>query len=284
MRPVDRSSQGLLAAHPGPHPGQQPEAVTQAVEDLGQRHHAHARRRQLDPKGQTVQAVTDLAHGGGVVNADAEIGPGQPRTVDEEFDRFVRERQRRHPPGRFAGHPDRLTARREDRQLRAGAQERDDEFGARVEQVLAVVEHEEHRTVTEEPRKCVGCGAARLVREAERPDRRYRHHLGIGDRREIDEPHIAVELGCRLGGDLHRQPGLTDAARAGQGHQPVLGQGLDHVVRQGDATHEPRQLHGKAIGNDAAGGAQRRKLDVQVRMTHLRHPFGAGKIAELMGA
>ena len=127
-------------------------------------------------------------------------------------------------------------------------------------------------------------GTARLVRQAERAQHRYRHHLWIGHRREIHKPCPTAELGRRLCGDLHRQPRLTDTARAGQGHQPVFGQELAHVVDLRGATDETRQLHRKSVRCNVIGPCKRRELDPQVGMAQLRHAFGAGQIAEPMGA
>ena len=57
MRPVHRGAQGLLAAHRGARtPGQQPEPVMQAVEDLGQRQRTNPCCGQLDRERHPVQA------------------------------------------------------------------------------------------------------------------------------------------------------------------------------------------------------------------------------------
>ena len=179
--PVDRRPQRLFATQRGRRTvGLQPEAVPQAVEYLGQRHHPHSRRRELDPQGQTVQTSADFAHGSGVGGGDTGVGPSQPRAVDEELDRFVGERQRRHPPGQLAGHPDRRTAGSQNRQPGARAQERVGQYTTRVDQVLTIVQHHQRVPVADESHERVHRGAARLVREAERAQHRYRDHLGIG--------------------------------------------------------------------------------------------------------
>ena len=61
----------------------------QAVADLGQRQHAHPRRRQLDRQRHAVEASADLRRGGGVVVGEAEIGADPSRTVVEQLDRLV---------------------------------------------------------------------------------------------------------------------------------------------------------------------------------------------------
>ena len=283
--PVDRRPQSLFTTHRGRRTvGLQPESVPQAVEDLGQRHHPHSRRRELDPQGQTVQTSADIAYGSGVGGGDTEVGPSQPRAVDEELDSFVGERQRRHPPGQLAGHPDRRTAGSQNRQPGARAQERVGQYTARVDQVLTIVQHHQRVPVADESHERVHRGAARLVRKAERAQHRYRDHLGIGHRREIHKPHPTAELCRRLLGDLRRQPRFTDTAGTGQGDQPVIGQKLTHVVDLRGAADKARQAGRKTMRRNVIGSVKRRELDPQVGMAQLRYAFRTRQIAELMGA
>ena len=43
----------------------------------------------------------------------------------------------------------------------------------------------------------------------------------VADRGQLDHPHAVRKLSGHLGADLERQPGLADAADAGQRDQPV---------------------------------------------------------------
>ena len=135
----------------------------QAVDDLGQRQRAHPRRRQLDRQRHPVQAPTDLGHGGGVVVGDGEVGPGQSGAVGEQLDGVVGQRQRGHLPHRFARHAERLAARGEHGQPRRGTEQGDDQLRARLEQVLAVVQHQQHLAVTKVPQQGVHRRATRLI-------------------------------------------------------------------------------------------------------------------------
>jgi hypothetical protein len=65
----------------------------QTVDDLGQRHDAHPRCRELNRQRHPIQAATDLCHGTGIIVVDSEAGPGQTGTVSEQFDCFVGQRQ-----------------------------------------------------------------------------------------------------------------------------------------------------------------------------------------------
>ena len=224
VRPIHRGPQRLLAAHRGARtPGQQPEAVMQAVADLDQRQDAHPRRRQLDRQRHAVEAPADLRRGGGVLIGEAEIGPDLARAVGEQLDRLVGQRQRRHPPTHLATNPDRLTARRHKAHRRAAAQQGNNQRGTCVQQMLTVVQHQQHPTVADKPQQRVHRGAARLVGQAQRADHRDRHDIGIGDRRQIDQPHPAGESTGDLGRQLHRQARFTDTACAGERHEPVVG-------------------------------------------------------------
>jgi hypothetical protein len=128
-----------------------------------------------------------------------------------------------------ARNADRLTTRSQQRQPRRGTQERDDEVRARVEQVLAVVQHHQHLTVANKPQQRVHRGAARLVGHAQRAGHRDRHHAWMGDRRQIDIPDTVTELGRDASRDLNRETGLAGAAGTGQGHQPVVDEQLLQV-------------------------------------------------------
>ena len=236
----------------------------QAIADLGQRQHPHPRRRQLDRQRHAVEAPADLRRGGRVVVGDFEGGPSKAGAVGEQLDRLVGQRQRRHPPAHLAGHPDRLTTGRHQRHRRAAAQQGNGERRGRVEQMLTVVQHQQHSTVTDETGERVHRGAARLIGQAQRADHRDRHDIGIGDRRQIHVPHRVAELAGHLGGDLRRQPCFTHTAGAGQGDEPVVGQQPAHVVHFGLAAHETRELHRKSRGDNGFARSQRREVVAKI--------------------
>jgi hypothetical protein len=78
------------------------------------------------------------------------------------------------------------------------------------------------------------------------------------------------------------RPRLTHPTRAGQTHQPVIGQQLPHVAHLGLAPNETGELYRKIMGDNHAGCAQRRELNAQIGMAQLHHPLGAGQIAQLV--
>ena len=101
--------------------------------------------------------MTDLRHGGRSGVRASEVGSCRGRAIKEEPDRLVLrevrewwqvmrvgQRQGRHGEGDLAREAEDLAAGREDLYLRASAQERIGETGARVNKMLAVVEEEQH--------------------------------------------------------------------------------------------------------------------------------------------
>ena len=125
----------------------------QAVKDLGQRQRPHPRRGQLDRQRHPIEARANLGHRRGIVIGDGEPGPGMAGPVGEQLDGFIGQRQRRHPPAHLTRHADRLTARREQRQPRRPTQQSDDQLGAGIEQMFAVVQHHQHLTVANKPQR-----------------------------------------------------------------------------------------------------------------------------------
>ena len=171
------------------------------------------------------------------------IGSHPARSVDEQLDGLVVQRERRHLPSHLAGDPDRLTTRCQQRQPRTGAQQRGDQRSTRIQKVLTVVQQHQHPTVSHEPDERLCCGAARLIRQAEGTCHRDWHQVGVGDRRQVDIPDSVTEIGGHLPRDLDGQTGLTGTAGAGQGDQPVGDKGLPHVVNLRAAADKTGELH-----------------------------------------
>ena len=110
-------------------------------------------------------------------------------------------------------------------------------------------------------------------------------HVGIGDRCQVDVPDPVGEVGgrhraatCTARRVLPAPPApvsVTSRLSASASRMPV-----DFRL----APDETRQLRRKMLGRNGIGGAQRRKVVVQVGVAELHHPFGAGQIAQRMGA
>ena len=205
VAPVDQAAQRLVPRERRPAAaGQQAEAVVEPRGDLLDGERPHARGGQLDRQRDAVQPLADLGHRRRVRIRQGEVGLHRGGPVDEEPHGLVL-RQRRRAPARRRGSGtesggtrnatspvspsgSRLVARI--LHVRAGPQQRLGQPRARGDQVLAVVEHEQ---------QCAGIAgaptmrgldrAARLLPHAERRGERRRGEHGIGERRQLDQPH-----------------------------------------------------------------------------------------------
>ena len=215
------------------------------------------------------------------VRARVPAGPDGPRPLDEEPSRgrvLAADAERRHRHLVLAGHAQRGAAR--DDEARSG-RDSDDLGDARggVDDVLEVVQDEQHRALGKERRQRLDRGSRCAVEQADRPgDQR----LDVGrvlDRRERHEPRPVGVLGLdragRLGGDAR----LADAARAGDGHEPGVveqrPERLDLVVAP-DEGRQPRL----EVADRRPAGADRRKLGRQPRDVELVQPLGPGHVLE----
>ena len=229
VAPVHRRLQRLVPGQGAAAPGEEAEAVVEPGPDLVDREHGDARRGELDRQRDAVEAAADLGDGGAVARVEREPRLDQPSPVDEDPHRFRvadrrelvrrRQRQRAHRIDLLAGDAERLAAGRDQVQCRARREHRLDDGDHGVDDVLAVVEHDQ------QPARRHVLGQARCQRRA--VDFGNAEHRGDdGDdaiavlhRRQIDEPD-AVGKGIELlARQLLRQPRLAAAADPAQRDQ-----------------------------------------------------------------
>jgi len=216
VAPLDGGAQRLLArARRAAAGGEDVEAVAQPRRDLVQRQRCHARRGKLDGQRHAVQAPADLLDRLLVLLARAEVRVGG-GALDEQPARLG---QRGHAPGHLALAVQRLAARGQDAHARSGTQEVLGQARARVDHVLAVVEHDDRLA----PREVRG---ERLLRRALGRDRGadgqgrgLGHEPTVREARELDEPD-AVGNGLDARQRLDGQARLAAAARADQREHP----------------------------------------------------------------
>ena len=144
VRPIHGRAQCLLPTHRGPGAaGEQSEAVVQAVDDLVQRQRPHPRGGQFDGQRHAVESAADLGDCLDVVVGDSEVGPDPASAVGEQLDSLVGSDSdgtcQFTSPETMRG--SRLVARIVTRERRRAVLV--DQFGAGLEQVLAVVEHQQ---------------------------------------------------------------------------------------------------------------------------------------------
>jgi hypothetical protein len=116
--------------------------------------------------------------------------------------------------------------------------------------MLAVVEDKQTGLARQRCDHSLFQGPAGLLRN---PDRLSHcpHHPLWSHRQQVDEPpRRALGSGCHF----HGQAGLADTARAGQGHQPVPGQGVSQLLRLVAAAHKAGERTGCAHQHRRRGG------------------------------
>ena len=213
--------------------GQQAEAVVEPVADLLGGKQFEERRGQLERQRNAVEPAADFGDRRRVVRADGELGRDLARTVDEEAHRLVgqqrlrvvrdtlrRDRQRTHRDHPLSRQAEPLAARRQHAQRRRGRQQPLGQRRGRGEDVLAVVEHQQHPARTAVADQRLGDGRVALFANAEARRDGARDTLGFRHRRQVDEPDAVREGGRHALGELDREPRLAAPPDAGQGDEP----------------------------------------------------------------
>ncbi len=301
--PLHHGSQGAVPGQGGAAAaGEQPEPVGQPRGDLGQRQGAQPRRGQLDRQRQAVQPAHDLDHGrdrrlvDGEIGADGgcpvgeQAGCGEPEHVG---DCHVRGGlgQGRHREQHLADDAQRLAAGGQDPQQRTPGEQQVGQARDSVEKMLAVVQHDDGRSVGEsldQPADRVATdpfgGLVQQVRlaQTERAQDGLRHVGRFGDGGQLDEPHpvgnVVHDSGQRFAG----KAGLTGAARPDECDQPA------RLERRRDARHlvvtadEARQLRAQVRAPAPLRGPRPDPLTPQDRQLH-RPQLGGRVDAQLVG-
>ena len=231
------------------------EPVVQPAQDLFEGERPQPDRGQLDGQRQPVQPPADRRHRVLVLAGEGEGRHGRSRAFGEEGHRRercpatrhprIRHRQRRYRENVFAGRredfpagdkdPCRVDLAQQDvRQLRAG-----------VHQVLAVVQHEQRLPGAEELDQQVQRRSTERVVNAQRLHDREGHQRGVADLSQFDQPGAVAEVAPDAGRGTQREPGLADARRAGQGHQPGVDEQAPDLDHFGAAVDEAGDLGGQ---------------------------------------
>ncbi len=111
-----------------------------------------------------------------------------------------------------------------------------------MEQVLAVVEDEEHVPVLEMAHQRFAHRPAGGFLNPQRARHRLRHEPRVTQRGELDQPDAVGKIFADFGGELERQPALADAADAEQREQARVGEELRHLRHLGIAPDERGEL------------------------------------------
>ena len=113
-------------------------------------------------------------------------------------------------------------------------------MGARNQEVLAIVEHQQSVGSRQHANHSVELPLVSVVAHADRCREREWHEPRIVDRREIDEPDAVGKSRSTHGGDLQRQTCLPGSTRSMNGDESILD---DHPLNFGQvalAAYEAR--------------------------------------------
>ena len=105
----------------------------------------------------------------------------------------------------------------------------------------------------------------------------------LGDAREFRHPDTVREPRQQPAAGLQRQPGLADAARAGDRAEPVVGQQVDEARELMAAPDEPRHLRGEVVGQ-SVHGRDRWELPVRPGEVDLHEPSWCIEVGEPVDA
>ena len=159
----------------------------------------------------------------------------------------IRQGERRRSPGHLAPHPQGLAAGGQDDDVRAAAQQGGGEAGARVQEMLAVVQDQQQPPLGQLPGQRDLGRPGLGQRHVEHRRDRLGHQLGTRQRRQLDHVDAVGIAVDQPGRGLVGEPGLAGAAGAGQGEQPGAAEGLADLGELAPAADEGRLLRPQAL-------------------------------------
>lgn len=225
-----------------PRPRRELEAVPRAFEHLVEAVGPHLGRGELEGQREPVEGQADLGDRAGVGHGDPEVREGRANAGDEQRDARHRGQLRhRRQPARI-GHGQRedrqqlLARHREGRPAggdhahpRAAGQQPGDVVG-RVEQVLDVVQHQQHAPLAQVPAQGDRQRLGARVAQAERAGDGGQHVCRVAQRGEVDEHRAVGVLAAQPQRQLQGQPRLARATGADQREEP--GRAEQHAGRR----------------------------------------------------
>jgi hypothetical protein len=222
---------------------QQREPVGQPGRDVGDGQCGGPRRGQLDRQRQPVEVPTQRGDQRQLFGRHRHPGVVAHQVGEHSGGGVGRER--RHRMDHLAGQPQRLPARGQHPQPRAGRQQPGQQRRTLGVDVLAVVQHQQGRRVAAQVAdQPLGRVDGAVVAEGQGGGHRLGQPLRMVDDGQVDEPGVAP-LG---GGD--RQPGLAAPGRPHQRHQSPGRERGAHGVDRLAAAHE----RGERLGQRGGGG------------------------------
>ena len=261
VAPVDERAQRLVAQQRRASAArQQREAIVQTFGHLLHAHCPNARCRQFQRQRNAVELMTDLRYGSGVLGGEPEGRRYGLGAFDEQLaGRIVEQRvdrqqgagrcrsQRWQAPCDLAGHTQRFTAGRECASAGAAAQHLFGKRGAGLDQVLTVVEDQQHAAPAQKFQQGVEQRPGGLFVHVQRAGHRADDQSGVGDGGEFDDADTVREIGRQMVGDLERHPGLAHSASAHECQQVRAAQQREHRRHVVLASDERRLVGGQVV-------------------------------------
>ena len=277
--PVEGRVQAPVPGRYGVPRRQVPEVLTQPGRQLPERERTQLGRGQLDGQWQPVELAADLRHGRPVLGVEGEPRRHGGGPLDEQGHARVPRlgaavvrlpllgyAQRRHVPDVLGGHPEHPPAGTQHPQPRRRAQRPVGERRAFVDEVLAVVQDQQHLPVPDMLEEGIG------QRPFGRPDPEFLgdrvvQEGGLGHGGQVDHPDPVGECPTQFGGRPYREPALAAATGPGQGDQPGAGQEPSHLGDVGPPADQAGYLSGDSTESLAGATSSGHRLlgTVQVR-------------------
>ena len=274
-----------------PPAGEEAEPLVEERGDLGRTHRRDSRRGQLDREGDAIEPLADLGDRAGVRRVDRELGNGSLRAFREQPDG----RTRGHiVDGRGLGHAERakrpdllsldgetLAACCEDADAAARVQHGFGQQPGVVEQVLAVVEHQQQFLGAEELDNALFERHVGVWLHAERGRDHLHERFGIARRRELAQPRTVGETREHLGRHLRGEARLAHAAHPDERDQAGLVECLRDAIELVVAADERRELE-RQVARVCIERSQRREVLPEIGSAELEHPLGTRQVTQAM--
>ena len=268
MAPGQRCAQGALAwwglARAA---AEKAQALAEPVVQALQAQVRHARGGQFDGQRHAVELTADGHHGGDVAFVEHEALVGGPGAVFKQphgagragFGQGLagRQRQRADPVDLLGRQAQRLLAGGQHLQARRLREQRGGQLGHRVDEVFAVVQHQQHlhrlqglRQRLPRGDRCAGADGV-LQRLLQHTGHVGQQRLGLRQRRQVDEHRAVREAPLQLAGHGTRQRRLADAASADDGDQPMRRQQVGQRLK---IVFAPEQQLGRSLRQRGRAG------------------------------
>jgi hypothetical protein len=253
-------------------------------------------RGELEGQRNPVQPHADRRHCCGVGGVESEAPPVQHGALREQLHRLEsgqpagggeiggRDGQRGNPEDVLPAGAQRFPARNQQIRSRAGPHQGVGQLGGRAEHVLGIVEDHQQVAVADRLDQGVEHGPSRLLADAEHGGHGAGHQLGVGHRRQLDQPHPVAGAVQRIGGHLQRQAGLADPARPCDRDQPRPARHQGPQLGQlGGPADETGRLRWQVVPQRRViQRAQRAESLGQARPGHLEDPVSATQVLQAM--